>query len=128
MAKKIIKKTVKKLVKKAAKKVFKKVVKPVRQAMPTGRQAQGKKLKVKADKPIGSVTHYYSGLGVAIVKFKKPMKKGTTVAFRGATTDFTQVVDSMQYDHKDVALAPKGKEVGIKVKDKVREDDGVYLV
>jgi translation elongation factor EF-1alpha len=83
--------------------------------------------KTKAEKPIGTVTHYYGGLGVAIVKFSAAVKAGTAVRFHGATTDFSQTIDSMQYDHKDIASAPKGKEIGIKVKDKVREGDEVFL-
>ena len=82
--------------------------------------------KESAPKPIGEVTHYYGGLGVAIVKFKKAVDAGVKVLFKGATTDFQQVVDSMQYDHKPIATAKKGQEVGIKVKDKVREGDEVY--
>ncbi len=81
----------------------------------------------KAEKPVGVVTHYYGEIGVAIVKFSKAVAAGTRVAFRGATTDFTQPLDSMQYDHKAIEAAPKGKEVGIKVKDRVRDGDEVYL-
>lgn len=80
------------------------------------------------DKPIGAVSHFYGGIGVAIVKFNRPVKKGETVRFKGATTDFEQAVESMQFDHKDVAAAEKGQEVGVKVNDKVREGDEVYLV
>ncbi len=79
-------------------------------------------------KPIGTVTHYYGGLGVAIVKFNKAVEKGTKVNFSGATTNFTQSLNSMQFDHKDIASAPKGKEIGIKVDEKVREGDEVFLV
>ena len=32
--------------------------------------------KVAKEKPIGKVTHYYGGIGVAIVKFNKAVKKG----------------------------------------------------
>lgn len=77
-------------------------------------------------KPIGRVTHYYGGLGVAIVKFNKAVEAGTRVRFEGATTAFSQTIQSMQYDHKPVSAAPKGKEVGVKVDDKVREGDHVY--
>lgn len=84
--------------------------------------------KTKEPKPIGEVTHYYGGIGVAIVKFNKDVAAGTQVRFHGATTDFEQAVDSMQFDHKDVKSAPKGKEIGIKVNDKVRDGDQVFLV
>jgi len=84
--------------------------------------------KTKEPKPIGEVTHYYSGLGVAIVKFNKAVKKGIKVNFKGATTDFEQALDSIQYNHKDIEKVKKGQEVGVKVKDKVREGDKVYEV
>lgn len=77
-------------------------------------------------KPIGEVTHYYGDLKVAVVKFNKKFKAGDKVHFKGATTDFEQVIDSMQFDHKDVDEAAKGKEIGVKVKDKVRAGDEVY--
>lgn len=82
--------------------------------------------KSKEPKPIGVVTHYYSGLGVAIVKFKKTVKIGDKILFKGATTDFQEVIKSMQYDHKDIKEAKKNQEVGIKVGEKVREGDEVY--
>jgi len=81
----------------------------------------------RTDKPVGEVTHYYSNLGVAIVKFHQDMPAGKNLTFQGATTDFSQDVDSMELDHKSVSLAPRGKEAGLKVKEKVREGDKVYL-
>lgn len=82
---------------------------------------------IKKEKPVGVVTHYYGGVGVAIVKFNKPVKKGDKIEFCGATTDFSQTIESMQYEHKDIAAAKKGQEVGIKVDDKVREGDEIFL-
>ena len=80
----------------------------------------------KEEKPIGEVTHYYGKIGVAIVRFSKTVPQGTKVRFRGATTDFEQVIDSIELDHKKVSEAPKNKEVGIKVKEKVREGDKIF--
>lgn len=77
-------------------------------------------------KKIGDVTHYYGGLSVAIVKFKEMVRVGDSVKFFGATTDFSEKIGSMQYDHKDITEAKKGQEVGIKVVGKVREGDEVY--
>ncbi len=82
--------------------------------------------KVKAPKPIGKVTHYYSGIEVAIVKFSQNISVGATLRFKGATTDFAQKISEMQYDHKPVKMAKKGKQVGIKVKDRVREGDQLF--
>ncbi|OGY58186.1 MAG: hypothetical protein A3D47_00215 [Candidatus Colwellbacteria bacterium RIFCSPHIGHO2_02_FULL_43_15] len=81
--------------------------------------------KTKGPKTIGVVTHFYGNLEVAIIKFKIPVKVGEEVHFKGATTDFTQKIKSMQYDHKEIKSAKKGQEVGIKVSDKVREGDEV---
>lgn len=78
------------------------------------------------EKPIGEVTHYYGGIGVAIIKFKREAKTGEIVHFKGTSTDFTQEIKSMQYDHKDIKSAKKGQEVGIKVDEKVREGDEVF--
>ncbi len=77
-------------------------------------------------KLIGEVTHFYGGLSVAIVKFKEPVRVGDEIHFFGATTDFSEKIGSMQYDHKDISEARKNQEVGIKVEGKVREGDEVY--
>ena len=78
---------------------------------------------------IGRITHYYSHLGVGIIELHAgELKVGDAVHFKGAHTDFTQTVDSMQVDHQDVTRAENGKSVGVKVKDKVREHDRVFLV
>ncbi len=82
--------------------------------------------KTAEKKPIGVVTHYFGGIDVAIVKFNKAVKVGETVHFKGATTDFSEKIKSMQYDHKSIDSAKKGQEVGIKVGDKVREGDEVF--
>jgi len=78
------------------------------------------------EKPIGKVTHYYGGIGVVIIKFNREVKVGETIHFKGPHTDFSQKIDSMQYDHKDIESAKKGQEVGIKAEQKVRESDEVY--
>ena len=81
----------------------------------------------RTDKPVGEVTHYYSKLGVAIVRFDQDVPVGKNATFQGATTDFSQDLNSMELDHKTLQTAPRGKEVGLKVKDKEREGDKVYL-
>ena len=92
--------------------------------MPTKKTSAKKSASAK---PIGVVTHYFGHLEVAIVKFTKSVTVGTRVKFKGATTDFEEAIASMQYDHKPIEEAKKGQEVGIKVGDRVREGDEVYL-
>ncbi len=84
--------------------------------------------KPRKQKPIGKVTHFYTGIRVAIVKFNTKVPAGSKLQFRGATTDFIDTAKSMQYDHKPLAAAPKGKQVGVKVKKRVREGDLVFAV
>ena len=87
-----------------------------------------KKLVNKEEKPIGEVTHYFGGISVAIVKFNRTVKVGETVKFKGASTDFEETIETMQFDHKDIKSAKKNQEVGIKVEEKTREGDKVYSV
>lgn len=108
-----MKKGIKKSAKSKKKTAVKKVVK--------------KPKKFLVQKPIGEVTHFYGNIKVAVIKFKKDVKKGAEVRFGGATTDFSQVFDSMQYNHVPVLKAQKGKSIGVKVKKRVRVGDKVYL-
>ncbi len=83
-------------------------------------------VRSKAPKPIGTVTHYYNHINVALVKFAVKVKAGTALWFKGATTDFKDTPKSMQFDHKPIASAPAKKLIGVKVKKRVREGDLVY--
>jgi len=77
----------------------------------------------------GVVTHYYSHLGVAVIQVNKgEIKIGDTIHIKGHTTDFTQTIDSMEYEHQHIDMASAGRSVGLKVKDHAREHDIVYLV
>ncbi len=78
---------------------------------------------------IGRITHYYSHLSVGIIELTDgELKVGDTIHIKGKHTDFTQSVDSIQIEHQNVPHAEKGKVVGIKVKEKVREHDQVFRV
>ncbi|MEM4647777.1 MAG: translation elongation factor-like protein [Candidatus Pacearchaeota archaeon] len=77
---------------------------------------------------IGKVVHYFSKIGVAVVELKDNIKKGDKIHIKGHTTDFTQKVESMQINHKPINEAKSGEEIGLKVKDRVREGDIVYKV
>lgn len=112
----------KKAVKKKAKKAIKKAKKPVRRAV----KKAAKPKAAKALKPIGKVTHFYGNIKVAVVRFSAPPKFGKEVRFKGATTDFKQVIASAQVDHKPVSKIPKSKLVGIKVRSRVRQGDEIF--
>lgn len=81
------------------------------------------------DKQIGKVVHYFDKIGVAVIELASSLKKGEEIRIIGGeATDFNQTVESMQVEHKDKKKAKKGDEVGIKVKEKVREGYKVFKV
>ena len=81
-----------------------------------------------AEKEIGRVFSYFSNVGVAAIKLSGALKVGDKVHIKGHTTDFEVKVGAMQIERKAVTAAKKGDHVGIKVPDKVRPNDGVFLV
>jgi putative protease len=81
-----------------------------------------------AEKKIGVITHFFDRLGVGIIKLDGVLKIGDKVRFQGGTTNFEQEVAEMQFEHKAIQGAKKGQEVGIKVNEKVREGDMVYIL
>ena len=81
------------------------------------------------EKKIGEITHYFSNIGVAIIKIdKEGLKIGDTIHIKGHTSDFSQKIDSMQIEHKSVTEAKAKDEVGLKVKEHAREKDEVFKV
>jgi len=81
------------------------------------------------EEALGTITHYYTHLGVAIVQVNKGMvKTGDTIHILGHFTDFTQPVESMEYEHQKIDQAEAGQSVGLQVKDHVRPHDIVYRV
>ena len=56
------------------------------------------------------------------------IKKGDVLHYQGHTTDFTEQVTSMEIDNQPVEEAKVGDLVGLKVKERVRENDKVYRV
>ncbi len=80
------------------------------------------------EEAVGTITHYYSHLGVAVVQINKgTLKTGDTVHIKGHTTDFTQQVESMEFEHQHIDQASAGQSIGLRVKDHAREHDIVYL-
>lgn len=80
------------------------------------------------EKEIGEILHYYGHIQVAVIKLSDALNTGEKIRIKGHTTDFEQEVGSIQVDHNQIEKADKGQEVGMKVKDKVREQDKVYRV
>jgi translation initiation factor IF-2 len=81
------------------------------------------------EEEIGHVTHYFPKIGVAVIEVTAGiLKVGETIHVKGHTSDFTQVVESLQQEHQAVPEIKKGVSAGMKVKEHVREGDKVYRV
>ncbi|MCK5300666.1 MAG: hypothetical protein KAJ21_02100 [Thermoplasmatales archaeon] len=81
------------------------------------------------EEKIGIVEHFFTNVNVAAIRITSgELKLGDTIHFVGSTTDFKQKIGSMQIDRKPVEMVKSGDDVGIKVKDRVREQDIVYKI
>ncbi len=82
-----------------------------------------------AEEKIGTIIDYYAKIGVAAVKLADgALQVGDTIRIRGHTTDVTQVVDSLEIDHRSVQRAERGTEAALKVAERVRKHDAVLRV
>ncbi len=81
------------------------------------------------EEKIGVVEDYFARVEVAGIKITEGrLRVGDTIHIKGHTTDLTFKVDSMEIEHEKVEEAGVDDEVGIKVAERVRPGDGVYLV
>jgi translation initiation factor IF-2 len=77
---------------------------------------------------IGKVKDYFKKVGVMALELEGPLKVGETIRVEGHTTDLTQKIDSMQIEREDVQEAGPGEYVGIKISERTRPGDSVYVV
>lgn len=87
---------------------------------------RGKEAVAVREEWIGVISHYYSHLEVAVFVLDADLRVGDTVHIKGHTSDFKQIVESMQKDHRGVDKAGRGDSVGIKLSGRVRVNDSVY--
>jgi putative protease len=82
-----------------------------------------------AEKKVGEVIKFFAKPSVAAVKVtENELKVGDTVKFVGHTTDFTDTIGSIEVNNQKVEKAVPGDFVGVKVSDRVREGDEVFVV
>jgi putative protease len=79
-------------------------------------------------KEVGKITHYFTGITVAVVELTDTLSVGDRILIQGATTDLEQTVASMQIEHENVTTAQGGQSIGLKVEQRVREGDKVYKI
>ena len=75
---------------------------------------------------IGRITHFFPKISVAVVELTEPLAVGERILVKGPSTDFEQVVGSMQIEHENIPRAEAGQSVGLKTVEHVREKDVVY--
>ena len=75
---------------------------------------------------IGRITHFFTKISVAVIELIAPLAVGDTIMIKGPTTDFEQPVESMQIEHNNVQSAEAGQSIGLRVAQRVRENDMVY--
>ncbi len=81
------------------------------------------------EEKVGFVEHYFDKIAVAAIKLADGgLAVGDKIHIKGHTTDFEQSVDSIQIEHATVSKADKGADIGVKVKEKVRQHDEVFKV
>jgi putative protease len=75
---------------------------------------------------IGSVTHFFSKINVAIIELTLPLSVGDRILIKGPLTEFSQNVESIQIERKDIQKAEGGQNVGLKLMQLAKEKDVVY--
>jgi len=85
-----------------------------------------KRLTEEAVIEVGSIGHFFSKIGVAVVNLSLPLAVGDHILVKGPSTDFEQTVESMQIERKNLQRAEGGQSIGLKVNQPVKEKDVVY--
>ena len=80
------------------------------------------------EEKVGVVKDYFAKISVAGIDITGKLKVGDTIHIKGHTSDFEQVVESMQIEHEQVEEAKPGDANGIRVNERCRGGDTVYKV
>lgn len=75
---------------------------------------------------VGHIAHFFSKISVAVVELHAPLATGDRILVKGPSTDFEQVVESMQIEHESIQRAEAGQSIGLKTVQQARERDLVY--
>lgn len=78
---------------------------------------------------IGTVSHYYDKIGVAIIELMGTLSVGEKIKFvRGGEDLFEEVVESIQVEHKKLDSANKGDVVGLQTHEAVKAGTDVFKI
>ena len=91
-------------------------------------EQKGGEIEMTLELEIGVVRDFFAHPVVAGIELTGPLKVGDTIRIQGHTTHLLFEVDSMQVNNRPVDESKAGQQVGIKVPDRVRPGDTVYLI
>ncbi len=78
---------------------------------------------------IGSVIKFFEKTSIAAVKLEfGDLAVGDTIRIKGNTTDFSQRIQLMEFDHQPVQKAARGHFAGVKLSQPAKPFDLVYKV
>ncbi len=78
---------------------------------------------------VGDITHYFQKISVVVVKVvEHPILIGDVIHIRGHSVDFTQKIQSLQVESKDVRFARKGELVGLQVIAPAKPGDKIFKI
>ena len=81
------------------------------------------------EEKVGVVVKFFAKPSVAAIEVTDgTITQGDTLRYKGHTTDFTDQVESMELDNQPIQEAKAGDLVGVKVKERVRENDQIYKI
>ena len=83
-------------------------------------------VQTKNKQLVGSISHFFDKISVAVVEATGSLKVGDKISIEGPQTNFTQTVGSIQVEHKPAMELRKGQSAGMKVAKEVRKKDLVY--
>jgi len=82
-----------------------------------------------AEEKIGEIVKFFAKPSVAAIKITAgELKVGETIKLVGHTTNFEEVIHSMEVNNQKVEKAVVGDYIGVKVSDRVRPGDEVFKV
>lgn len=87
-----------------------------------------KVVKVKKEKAIGVVTHWYDHINVAVLKLSGTLSVGDKIKVKRGEEEFEEVIKSMQFDHKAIETSKKGKDIAIQLTKKTKEGAEIFIV
>ena len=81
------------------------------------------------EEKVGRVQKFFAKPSVAALEVTAGvLRVGDRIHIKGHTTDFEETITSMQVEREPVEEAKPGDLIGVKVKERVRENDTVYKI